>query len=151
MNSFYFITLLNHVLLMNCEFSFENYNKIKETNQNQCELIKGECTDQGYSYTSASKLISDDSSYFGSQIAADAVIKSFQIMFSCSNYFKNFLCGTYKPSCHEEATLIIQPCKSMCEHVYKRCFPLMKKFKRQWNSELNCSRFLGKFFSLFSF
>ena len=30
----------------------------------------------------------------------------------------------------------------MCEHVRKRCHPLMTKLRMKWNTELNCSRFL---------
>ena len=30
----------------------------------------------------------------------------------------------------------------MCEHVYRQCYPLMRRFKKQWSPELNCSRFL---------
>jgi hypothetical protein len=63
-------------------------------------------------------------------------------MLPCSNYMKIFLCATYKPSCFEEAGLVVQPCRSMCEHVHEHCFPAMDRFGMAWSSELNCSRFL---------
>lgn len=107
----------------------------------QCELIQGECSDQGYKFTSSSRLVSDGSQ-FANQRAADAFIKSFELMLPCSNYMKIFLCATYKPSCYEEAALIVQPCRSMCEHVYKQCFPVMDRFGMAWRPELNCTRFL---------
>jgi hypothetical protein len=30
----------------------------------------------------------------------------------------------------------------MCEHVFKRCYPIMSKLRMKWSTELNCSRFL---------
>lgn len=113
--------------------------KAHDLNEEFCEPLRGECTDQGYSYTS--RFLSQHTS-FGSQQAADSIIQSFEILLPCSNYLKIFLCGSYKPSCYQDAALIIRPCKSMCEHVYSRCFPLMDKFKKKWNDELNCSKFL---------
>lgn len=109
--------------------------------KHECELISGECTDQDYKFTSSVTKLPDGSIFFNSQKVADETIRSFELVMPCSNYLKLFLCATYKPSCYEEAALIIQPCKSMCEHVYRRCNPLMKKFKLKWNRELNCSRF----------
>ena len=106
----------------------------------QCEPVIGECADLGYEYTSLSGLY--NSNNVASQKSADATIKSFEILFPCSNYLKIFLCATYKPSGHQEAALLIRPCQSMCEHVYSRCFPLMNRFKKRWSHELNCSRFL---------
>ena len=69
----------------------------------------------------------------------------------CSKYLKIFLCAAYKPSCYATEGrrsaaganhLLVRPCRSMCTHVYSRCYPLMEKFKRPWSTELNCSRFL---------
>lgn len=81
---------------------------------------------------------------FGSQQAADAKIKSFDILTPCSNYLKIFLCAAYKPSCYAESQppLLVRPCRSLCAHVYARCYPLMEKFQRRWSHELNCSHFL---------
>ena len=110
-----------------------------ESSDGQCEPIKGECNDLGYTFTT--KSVNYENS-FATQEAADAKIRSFDILMPCSNYLKIFLCGTYKPSCYDEPSLIVQPCKSMCEHVYARCFPLMDKFKKKWSPELNCSKFL---------
>lgn len=105
----------------------------------QCELIQGECTGLGYRYTSSS--YTSESDKFANQRAADAFIKSFALLEPCSAYFKIFLCGTYKPSCHEEVDLIVKPCRSMCEHVYGQCYPLMRRFGIGWRADFNCSRF----------
>ena len=94
-----FVCCLNG--LINCDaLLFEELasnNRFKDSSESQsiCEPIQGECADQGYAYTSSAKLITDGSR-FSNQQAADATIKSFNIMLPCSNYFKNFLCGTYK-------------------------------------------------------
>jgi hypothetical protein len=98
---------------------------------------------------------------FSSQQAADAKIKSFDMLTPCSHYLKLFLCSTYKPSCHQvdddraanlmtsldpiesptiTTLMLIRPCRSLCTHVYKRCYPLMERFKRPW--PFNCSQFL---------
>ena len=137
--------LLRYILLISIEFltllnANNNFNDQKQPATTLCEPIKGECINQGYSFTSKSHL--DDGSKFANQKAADATIKSYELMQPCSAYFKIFICATYKPSCYEEAALIIQPCRSMCEHVYRMCFPLMQRFKMKWSEELNCSRFL---------
>lgn len=82
---------------------------------------------------------------FSSQRAADSRIKSYDILTPCSKYLRIFLCAAYKPSCFEaeaETTLLIRPCRSLCNHVFARCYPLMEKFQRKWSPELNCSRFL---------
>lgn len=133
------LIFLEFSILLNAERISINFDDQVEPST-QCEPIKGECTDQGYSYTSKSHL--NDGSKFANQKAADATIKSYELMKPCSAYLKIFICATYKPPCYEEAALIIQPCQSMCQHVYRMCFPLMQRFKMSWSVELNCSRFL---------
>ena len=95
--------------------------------EQQCEPVLGECQDLGYKFTS--RPASADNS-FQTQKAADAVIRSFEMLAPCSSYLKIFLCGAYKPSCFEDAGVVVRPCRSMCVHVYERCFPLMDKFKK---------------------
>jgi len=142
----YFIKIIIYFLLITLNKSIISDNFELEpitTRLFECEQITGECSDQDYKYTSSASKLKDGSTFFGSQKIADQTIKSFELVQPCSNYLKLFLCGTYKPSCHAEANhLIIQPCKSMCQHVYKRCYSLMLKFNLKWNTELNCSRFL---------
>ncbi len=48
----------------------------------------------------------------------------------------------YKPSCHEEAALIVRPCKSMCFHVFDKCFPVLERLEIRWSDELRCEGLL---------
>ena len=105
----------------------------------KCVLIKDVCADQGYAFTDKKLFMAK----FNTQTIVDWKIRSFESLFSCSNYLKAFLCGVYKPPCYEESNLIVRPCKSMCEHVHTRCSTFMSKLKIEWRQELNCSNFLN--------
>lgn len=106
-------------------------------NIDKCEPIQGECKDQNYTHTS---LIGD----ILSQKIADSIIQSFHMLLlpnkTCSNYMKSFLCTTFKPPCIDNY-VITKPCKSMCEHVYKMCYPYIEMAGVSWYSELNCKQF----------
>jgi len=117
-----------------------SFNPPEPIHGNKCERIQGECMELGYLYTISSR--ANNTSLFSNQRAADEFIKSFQLIQSCSAYLNIFLCGIYKPSCHEEAALVVQPCKSMCFHVYEKCFPVLERLGIQWTDELNCESLL---------
>ena len=114
-----FKSFLIYFLLISLNESNDYFNDDEQhqPNNHECELISGECTDQEYKFTSSVTKLNDGTNFFESQKIADETIKSYQRLMPCSNYLKIFLCATYKPSCYEEAALIIQPCRSMCEHV----------------------------------
>jgi hypothetical protein len=136
---FMMIVLIVEIDLMCC------HSESEAIDRPMCEPIVGECRDIGYNFTTMSSpfflMNVASASHFSTQQAADATIKSFEMLMPCSKYLKPFLCAAYKPSCHEDISLIVRPCRSMCEHVYERCFPLMDKFMRKWRPELNCSNF----------
>jgi hypothetical protein len=130
------------ILILICnKFKAHGSQSIESKKEVNCEPLIGECRDQGWLHTILSSTYNHEEDYDAQKIA-DSMIKSFDVLLPCSNYMKLFLCAIYKPACYEDAALVIRPCKSMCEHVYARCFPLMNKFHIKWNQDLNCSNFL---------
>ena len=62
----------------------------------------------------------------------------------CSDELELFLCSVYIPYCTEKVRQPIMACRTLCERVYKACFPIMASYKFEWPANLNCSQFLPK-------
>ncbi|KAF5291472.1 hypothetical protein FQR65_LT01784 [Abscondita terminalis] len=104
-----------------------------------CEPIKVElCTNLGYNATGMPNL-------GGNELQQDAeyTLKTFSplIQYGCSSQLKLFLCSVYVPMCTEKVMNPIGPCRSLCENVRSRCYPVLEGFGFPWPDTLNCSRF----------
>lgn len=62
----------------------------------------------------------------------------------CSPELELFLCSVYIPYCTEKFPQPIMACRTLCERVYRACFPIMHNYGFKWPVTLNCSRFLPK-------
>ncbi|KAB0793095.1 hypothetical protein PPYR_12715 [Photinus pyralis] len=104
-----------------------------------CEPIRVElCTNLGYNATGMPNL-------GGNELQQDAeyTLKTFSplIQYGCSSQLKLFLCSVYVPLCTEKVLNPIGPCRSLCENVRSRCYPVLEGFGFPWPDALNCSRF----------
>ncbi|KAK5641721.1 hypothetical protein RI129_010268 [Pyrocoelia pectoralis] len=104
-----------------------------------CEPIRVElCTNLGYNATGMPNL-------GGNELQQDAeyTLKTFSplIQYGCSSQLKLFLCSVYVPLCTEKVINPIGPCRSLCENVRSRCYPVLEGFGFPWPDTLNCSRF----------
>jgi len=70
----------------------------------------------------------------------------FEIMFryNCSNALLVLLCSIYAPFCgkgYDDKTVILKPCRNLCEHVYNGCIVIFQEFQYPWPTHLECSKF----------
>ncbi|XP_065903000.1 insulin-like growth factor 1 receptor [Dysidea avara] len=70
----------------------------------------------------------------------------FEILFryNCSNALLVLLCSVYAPICisdHDGKSVILKPCRNLCEHVYDGCTLIFQEFNYPWPVFLECSKF----------
>lgn len=104
-----------------------------------CEPIRVEmCMGLGYNVTGMPNLGDHER-----QNDAVITLRTFQplIEYGCSAQLKFFLCSVYVPMCTDKVANPIGPCRSLCEKVRSRCYPVLQGFGFPWPIALNCSRF----------
>ncbi|KAG7312269.1 hypothetical protein JYU34_001741 [Plutella xylostella] len=104
-----------------------------------CEPIKvAMCRDIGYNQTGMPNLARHTL-----QADADVTLQTFSplVQYGCSEQLHLFLCAVYVPMCTDKVALPIGPCRSLCEAVHARCFPVLSGFGFQWPAELDCELF----------
>lgn len=96
------------------------------------------CQGVGYNATGMPNLGDQDR-----QNDALITLRSFQplIDYGCSAQLKFFLCSVYVPMCTDKVANPIGPCRSLCEKVRSKCYPVLQGFGFRWPLTLNCSRF----------
>ena len=58
----------------------------------------------------------------------------------CSKDLVFFLCSVLVPICFPEtSSMIVPPCRSLCENVYKDCIQSITRLNYTWPGNLNCS------------
>ncbi|KAL9878571.1 frizzled 4 isoform 1-T11 [Glossina fuscipes fuscipes] len=105
----------------------------------QCEPIRIEmCRNIGYNETSMPNLVGNEL-----QSEVEYTLQTFSplIEYVCSSQLKLFLCATYVPMCTPKVTEAIGPCRSLCESVRARCYPVLQGFGFPWPPALDCSLF----------
>ncbi|KAK6628346.1 hypothetical protein RUM43_002158 [Polyplax serrata] len=110
-----------------------------DQNLRTCEPIRVElCRGLGYNMTGMPNLVGHDL-----QGDADFTLQTFSplIQYGCSAQLHFFLCSVYVPMCTEKVTTPIGPCRSLCESVRTKCFPVLQGFGFPWPAALNCSKF----------
>ena len=75
-------------------------------------------------------------------------ILQFEILFSynCSNALLILLWSVYAPFCGSTSTnsstsVILKPCRNICNHVYDGCIGVFNEFQYQWPEILTCENF----------
>ncbi|KAL4233420.1 Frizzled-9 [Mactra antiquata] len=69
------------------------------------------------------------------------------VQVGCAKYLRFFLCSLHAPMCTDmqhtgderETTLVVPPCRSMCEDVRKNCEPVLNRLKFPWPPMLDCA------------
>lgn len=106
-----------------------------EPSSAKCEPIRVDlCRGLGYNVTGMTNDL---------QSEAEITLQTFTplIQFGCSAQLHFFLCSVYVPMCTEKVSNPIGPCRSLCESVRMRCFPVLQEFGFPWPAALNCSNF----------
>lgn len=104
-----------------------------------CEPIRVDiCSGLGYNLTGMPNLAGNDL-----QQEAEYIVKSYSplIQYGCSSQLRLFLCSVYIPMCTEKVLNPIGPCRSLCESVKSKCYPVLQGFGFIWPEGLNCSLF----------
>lgn len=104
-----------------------------------CEPIRIElCKTTGYNETSMPNMMNHEF-----QSDADFTLQTFTplIQYGCSAQLQFFLCAAYVPMCTPKVPSPIGPCRSLCETVRDRCYPVLQGFGFPWPPSLECSRF----------
>ncbi|VEL40051.1 unnamed protein product [Protopolystoma xenopodis] len=106
--------------------------------ENPLTIVIDECKNSFYSFTGMPNLVGQES-----QDDARHQMQMFDplINYRCSEKLRFFLCSVHTPMCDANTLHLIGPCRPLCQHVYERCFPVMKTFNLPWPESLNCSRF----------
>ena len=71
----------------------------------------------------------------------------FEILFryNCSNALLFLLCSVYAPFCEfnssSNTSVVLQPCRNICNHVYDGCIGIFNEFQYQWPEILTCENF----------
>ncbi|CAH0774625.1 unnamed protein product, partial [Bemisia tabaci] len=104
-----------------------------------CEPIRVDlCKGLGYNVTAMPNLV-------GHELQGDAqfTLETFKplIQYGCSAQLHFFLCSVYVPMCTEKVSTPIGPCRSLCESVRSRCFPVLQGFGFPWPAALKCAKF----------
>ncbi|XP_013781532.1 frizzled-9-like [Limulus polyphemus] len=107
-------------------------------NPEKCERITIPlCQDLPYNMTRMPNLM-------GHTNQADAAIEVHEyvslVKFGCSQHLKFFLCSLYAPMCAHQVDVPIPSCRSVCEEVKARCFPILERLAFGWPTKLSCSR-----------
>ena len=133
MNGFVFLVALACVFIaLTHEFSLNSNLAMRP----RCTSVKiKECQKLGYNSTRMIDLYSSEGRnlYYNGK-------KYIQLLphTNCSNFVLFFLCSVYSPICFEGHKEPILPCKSLCNHVRKRCYGMMKAHNIRWPKELEC-------------
>ena len=125
------------LLLLICMCSCSSRQKRKSWS---CEKVTIPiCQDMGYNITRMPNRIGHET-----QQEAQLELDTYRplIEFGCASQLKFFLCSVYVPMCTEQIDVLISSCRPLCEHVKRRCVPVLKQFGISWAANLNCSRFL---------
>uniref|UniRef100_A0A0L8I188 Frizzled-4 n=1 Tax=Octopus bimaculoides TaxID=37653 RepID=A0A0L8I188_OCTBM len=105
----------------------------------QCEPIAiSLCQDLPYNQTGFPNPLNDQN-----QQAARVGLHGFLLLIEsqCSPYGRFFLCLLYTPACNEEYSLVLPPCRKVCERVQEDCEDTMNSFGFKWPEFLSCKRF----------
>eukprot|EP00112_Aurelia_sp_Birch-Aquarium-sp1_P009277 Seg205.8 transcript_id=Seg205.8/GoldUCD/mRNA.D3Y31 product=Frizzled-4 protein_id=Seg205.8/GoldUCD/D3Y31 len=108
----------------------------------KCENItSGFCKKMKYNVTHMPNILNN-----ANQVHAQMELVTYipLVRVKCSSELELFLCSVYIPYCTEKVRQPIMACRTLCERVYKSCFPTMSKYGFGWPSNLNCSRFPPK-------
>lgn len=110
-----------------------------EASVRTCEPIKvAMCKNVGYNQTGMPNLARHTL-----QADADVTLQTFSplVQYGCSSQLHFFLCAVYVPMCTDKVAVPIGPCRSLCEGVYERCYPVLRGFGFPWPAELDCTLF----------
>lgn len=108
--------------------------------QLRCERISiPMCADMRYNLTQMPNLLGHTS-----QKEAAIQVHEFipLVQIGCSRLLKFFLCSQYAPMCTEQVdeTMVIPPCRSLCQEVKASCEPVLMRFNFHWPAALDCGQ-----------